>query len=121
VLLCCFVIGRPLRISIPAGLAAPVAARSVTGDNKITQAGACFTRTVRYDAGITHKISPARHTDERRSAGMRPAIRNQCIVITVFSIAAVGLIQLYLPRGGAPEYSLIGAASRIGGLTGHRQ
>ncbi|MFL9995046.1 hypothetical protein SAMN05444172_5646 [Burkholderia sp. GAS332] len=52
---------------------------------------------------------------------MRPAIRNQCIVITVFSIAAVGLIQLYLPRGGAPEYSLIGAASRIGGLTGHRQ
>jgi hypothetical protein len=46
---------------------------------------------VRYDAGITHKISPTRGTGERRSVGVRPAIRNQCIVITGFSIAAVRL------------------------------
>ncbi|CAE6728149.1 hypothetical protein [Paraburkholderia haematera] len=52
---------------------------------------------------------------------MRPAIRRQCVVITVFSIAAVGLTQPYLPRGEALEYSLIGATSRIGGLTGHMQ
>lgn len=52
---------------------------------------------------------------------MRPAIRNQCIVIIVFSKAAVGLIQPYLLRGGAPGYSLIGAASRLGGLAGYRQ
>jgi hypothetical protein len=76
---------------------------------------------VRYDGGITHIISPARGTGERRSVGMRPAIRNQCIVITVFSIAAAGLIQPYLPRGEAPEHSLIGAASRIGGLAGYMQ
>jgi hypothetical protein len=38
---------------------------------------------------------------------MRQAIRDQCIVITVFSIAAIRLIQPYLPHGGALEYSLI--------------
>lgn len=57
---------------------------------------------------------------------MRQAIRDQCIVITVFSIAAIRLFQPYLPRGGALEYSLIvsgwyrlipiGTASRPGGL-----
>lgn len=52
---------------------------------------------------------------------MRPATHNQCIFISVLSIAAVGLIQPYLPRGGAPEYSLIGAASRTGGLAGQMQ
>jgi hypothetical protein len=51
---------------------------------------------------------------------MRPTVRNHCIVITVFSIAAVvGLTQPYLPRGGALEYSLIGTVSLIGGLVGH--
>jgi hypothetical protein len=35
---------------------------------------------------------------------VRQAIRNQCIVITVFSIAAARLTQPYLPRGAALEY-----------------
>ncbi len=52
---------------------------------------------------------------------MRPAIRNQCIFISVLSIAAVGLTQPYLPRGGALECSPIGVASRTGGLAGHMQ
>lgn len=50
---------------------------------------------------------------------LRPTVRNHCIVITVFSIAAVGLTQPYLPRGGALEYSLIGTVSLIAGLVGH--
>ena len=51
---------------------------------------------------------------------MRSAVRNQCIVITVFSIAAVRLIHPYLPRGGALAYPLIGTASLVGGLVGYR-
>ncbi|WP_269739957.1 hypothetical protein [Paraburkholderia sp. USG1] len=38
---------------------------------------------------------------------MKPAIRNQCIVNTVFSLVGMRLIRSCLPRGGALEYSLI--------------
>jgi hypothetical protein len=41
---------------------------------------------------------------------MKSANRDQCILITVFSIVAERLIKPYLPHGEAPEYSLTGTA-----------
>ncbi|WP_279636657.1 hypothetical protein [Paraburkholderia aromaticivorans] len=38
---------------------------------------------------------------------MKPVIRNQCIVNTVFSLMGMRLTQPCLPRSGALEYSLV--------------